>query len=63
LSTSPKENYVYSTLHKALTTQDVMVRSRMEDPDVLSKRKALIQSKRYVQSIATIIISLISALL
>jgi len=36
---------VYSTLPRVLTTRDVLVRSRTEDPEVLKERRALAQSK------------------
>jgi hypothetical protein len=39
-----KEN-IYATLPKSLTTQEVLVRSRTEDPSVSRERQALTQSK------------------
>jgi hypothetical protein len=36
---------MYSTLPRALTTRDVLVRSRTEDPEILKERRALAQSK------------------
>ena len=36
---------MYGTLPRALTTQEVLVRCRNEDPDVQRERRALTQSK------------------
>ncbi len=45
VSSSAKEAGIYGTLPKALTTQEVLVRCRTEDPEVLRERRALTQSK------------------
>ena len=41
---STKEG-IYATLPRSLTTKEVLVRSRTEDPKVLKERQALTQAK------------------
>ncbi len=45
MSNISMKDSVYSTLPKSLTTQEVLVRSRTEDPEVLKERRALAQAK------------------
>ena len=41
---SMKDN-IYSTLPRSLTTKEVLVRSRTENPEVLRERQAITQAK------------------
>lgn len=45
MSNMSMKDSIYATLPKALTTQEVLVRSRQEDPEVLRQRQELVQSR------------------